>query len=95
MNRMVTGYLEVAELQAMNRVPMYMKNWVERLDQFLSMTGGEILDNAGSVSRTAALEKAHNEYESFKMRKRNEPTEVEKDFVEIEKKMKTISSSKK
>jgi hypothetical protein len=47
LNRMVTAYLELAELQALNRKPMYMKDWIERLDDFLKMTGKEILKNAG------------------------------------------------
>lgn len=50
LNRTVTAYLELAELQALNQKPMYMKDWIERLDDFLKMTGQNILDNAGSVS---------------------------------------------
>ncbi len=81
LNRMVTAYLEMAELQAMNRKPMYMKDWVARLDDFLSMTGNEILDHAGSVSHQKALEKAHVEYEKYKERTKNELSNVEKDFI--------------
>lgn len=43
LNRMVTAYLEVAELQALRQRPMYMKNWIERLDDFLKITGNDIL----------------------------------------------------
>lgn len=43
LNRMVTAYLELAELQALNQTPMYMKDWVARLDDFLKMTGKKIL----------------------------------------------------
>ena len=43
LNRMVTAYLEVAELQALNRKPMYMNDWSGRLDDFLKMTGNNIL----------------------------------------------------
>ena len=39
LNRMVTAYLEVAELQALNRKPMYMNDWLQRVDDFLQMTG--------------------------------------------------------
>jgi len=46
LNRMVTAYIEVAEIQAMDRSPMYMKDWVVRLDTFLKMTGKNILDHA-------------------------------------------------
>lgn len=55
LNRVVTAYLEVAELQALNRKPMYMKDWISRLDDFLRMTGNDILQNAGSISHEQAL----------------------------------------
>lgn len=81
LNRMVTAYLELAELQALNRKPMYMKDWATRLDEFLSMTGNDILTNAGSVSHQNALEKAHNEYEKYKEQIKNELSKAEKDFI--------------
>ena len=54
LNRVVTAYLELAELQALNRKPMYMKDWIARLDDFIRMTGNEVLDNAGTVSHQQA-----------------------------------------
>jgi hypothetical protein len=81
LNRMVTAYLEVAEIQAMNRTPMYMKDWIERLDGFLTMTGKNILTHAGSISHIMAIEKAHTEYDKYKERIKNEITKVEVDFV--------------
>lgn len=81
LNRMVTAYLELAELQALNRKPMYMKDWINRLDDFLTMTGSEILSNAGSVSHQKALDKAHKEYEKYKDRTKNELSKAEKDFI--------------
>jgi hypothetical protein len=78
---MVTAYLEIAELQALNRKPMYMKDWVNRLDDFLTMTGSEILTNSGSVSHQKALDKAHKEYEKYKELTKNELTKVEVDFI--------------
>ena len=66
LNRMVTAYLELAELQALNRKPMYMKDWIERLDDFLKMTGNGILQHAGTVSHEQALKKVNEEYEKFK-----------------------------
>ncbi|HRW25373.1 MAG TPA: virulence RhuM family protein [Spirochaetia bacterium] len=90
LNRIVTAYLEVAELQALNRKPMTMLDWVERLDQFLTMTGRELLANPGTVSHTAALNKAHREYEAFRLKMLDEPTEVEKHFIEAEKALKNI-----
>jgi hypothetical protein len=82
LNRMVTAYLELAELQALNRKPMYMKDWVERLDDFLRMTGNDILQNAGTISHKQAIKKASEEYEKYKEKTKNELTIVEKHFVE-------------
>jgi hypothetical protein len=81
LNRMVTAYLELAELQALNRKPMYMKDWIDRLDDFLTMTGSEILTNAGSISHQKALDKAHKEYEKYKEQTQNELSKAEKDFL--------------
>ena len=81
LNRMVTAYLELAELQALNRKPMYMKNWIERLDDFVKMTGNDILQNAGTVSHQQALKKATAEYEKYKEKSKNELSEAEKHFI--------------
>lgn len=81
LNRMVTAYLELAELQALNRKPMYMKDWSTRLDDFLTMTGSDILTNAGKISHQKALEKAHHEYEKYKEKVKNELSKAEKDFI--------------
>jgi hypothetical protein len=90
LNRMVTAYLEVAEIQALNRQPMYMKDWVERLDDFVRMTGNVVLQNAGSISHLQALEKATIEYEKYKTKTNNELSKVEDDFIkQIEDRTKT------
>ena len=81
LNRMVTAYLELAELQALNRKPMYMNDWIARLDDFLQMTGNTILDHAGSISHEKAVEKAKNEYQKFKATSLQQPTTAEEDFV--------------
>lgn len=81
LNRMVTAYLELAELQALNRKPMYMKDWIVRLDDFVRMTGNDILQNAGTVSHQQALKKANVEYEKYKEQTKNELSEAEKHFV--------------
>jgi hypothetical protein len=94
LNRIVTAYLEVAEIQALNRNPMTMQDWIERLHQFLTMTGRELLTHAGTVSHEAALQKAHDEYESFSLRQLDQPTEVERHFVEAEQELRQIESSK-
>jgi hypothetical protein len=81
LNRMVTAYLELAELQALNRKPMYMKDWLQRADDFLQMTGNEILKHAGKVSHKQALEKANENYEAYKAQIKNELSKAEKDFI--------------
>ena len=81
LNRMVTAFLEVAEIQALNNVPMYMKDWIKQLDSFLQMTGKDILDNAGEISHEQALKKAHMEYNKFKEQNKSALSKVEKDFI--------------
>jgi hypothetical protein len=96
LNRMVTAYLELAELQALNRKPMYMKDWIERLDDFVKMTGNNILQNAGTVSHKEALEKANIEYEKYKEKNKNELSGGEMDFVrQIESGMKEFKKAVK
>ena len=95
LNRIVAAYLEMAELQALNRTPITMQGWIERLDQFLTMTGRELLDHAGKISHNQALDKAHDEYEKFRLQQLLEPTEAEKHFIEAEQELKQIETSRK
>jgi len=81
LNRMVMAYLEIAELQALNQTPMYMKDWIEKLNDFLKMTGKDILDNAGTVSHEQAIQKAKDEYDLYKLKIKDELSFVEKDFI--------------
>lgn len=91
LNRMVTAYLEIAEIQALNRTPMYMADWISQLDNFLTMTGKEILQHSGKISHQKAIEKAHTEYEKYKEKIKNRITRVERDFInQIEDKSKEI-----
>jgi hypothetical protein len=96
LNRMVTAYLELAELQALNRKPMYMKDWISRLDDFLRMTGNEILAHAGKISHQQMLDKARQEYEKYKTQKSSELSEAEKHFVDyLEKETQKLPKPKK
>lgn len=81
LNRTVTAYLELAELQALNRKPMYMQDWITRLDEFLRMVGNEVLQHAGAVSHDQAVKKAELEHAKYKEKTKNELSKVEKDFV--------------
>lgn len=92
LNRIVTAYLEFAELQAMNRKPMTMRDWVSKLDDFLRISDREILTHAGKITHELAMQKAEAEFEAFRQRKalETEPTRVDKDFEEATKKLKNI-----
>jgi hypothetical protein len=91
LNRMVTAFLEIAEIQALDRTPMYMSDWVKQLDVFLKMTNKDILQHSGTISHQKAIEKAHNEYEIYKKKISNKITQVEKDFIkQIESKAKNL-----
>lgn len=82
LNRMVTAYIEMAEIQAMSKTPMYMKEWIARLDDFLKMTGKDILAHAGRISHEKAIQKINEEYMSYKEKTKNELSHVEEDFIE-------------
>ena len=81
LNRMVTAFLEIAEIQALDRTPMYMADWIKQLDTFLKMTNKDILKHSGTVTHKKAIEKAHQEYKIYKKRIKNRITQVEKDFI--------------
>lgn len=81
LNRIVTLYLEFAELQAVNHVPMYMNDWLAKLDDFLKMSGRDVLSHAGKISAEVAKLKANTEYDKFKERTKNELSPVEQHFL--------------
>lgn len=81
LNRTVTAYLELAELQALNQKPMYMKDWIARLDDFLKMTGQDILQHSGKISHQDAIEKAKAEYDKYNGSAKNDLSPVENDFI--------------
>lgn len=80
LNRMVSAYLDIAEINALNMKPMTMNDWKKELDSFLTMTHKEILEGAGKISHEKALEKAHEEYDKYM---RTHLTQAEKDYLEI------------
>ncbi|MDE6233280.1 MAG: virulence RhuM family protein [Lachnospiraceae bacterium] len=82
LDRLVSAYLDIAELRAMNREPMYMKDWLETIDDYLKMTRRDILNHKGKVSHKQALEKAHKEYEKYSEKAKLHLTAVEKHYLE-------------
>lgn len=65
LNRLVSGYFEIAEMQAMKHKPMYMSDYVETLDNILKSTGEDVLKDAGKISHKQAMEKALFEYRKY------------------------------
>ncbi len=82
LDRLVSAYLDIAELRAMNREPMYMKDWLETIDDYLKMTRRDILTHKGKVSHRQALEKAHKEYEKYSEKAKQYLSAVEKHYLE-------------
>ena len=82
LNRIVNLYLDFAELQAKSHVPMYMKDWIKKLDDFLTLSGKELLTHAGTVSAEVAKLKADTEYDRFRERTQYQLSPVEIHFLE-------------
>lgn len=82
LNRIVSLYLDFAEMQAEEHRPMYMKDWINILDEFLRISRKDILTHAGKISAKLAKEKADAEYDKFKERTQNELSAVEIHFLE-------------
>ena len=82
LNRIVSLYLDFAELQAKSHKPMYMKDWIQKLDDFLKLSGKELLSHAGKISAELAKQKADTEYDKFKERTAYSLSPVEIHFLE-------------
>jgi len=80
LNRIVSAYLDIAEINALNMHAMTMEDWKKELDSFLTMTHKEILQGAGTISHEKALKKAHEEYDKYM---KTHLTQAEKDYLEI------------
>jgi hypothetical protein len=81
LNTMVTAYLDFAELQALRKKPMYMIDWIKKLDDFISLNDGDILNNAGHITAEKARQKAKDEFEKYKRNAIEDLSAVEKDFL--------------
>lgn len=82
LNRIVSLYFDFAELQAQSHKPMYMKDWIQKLDDFLKLSGKELLTHVGTISAELAKQKANQEYDKFKERTQYELSPVEIHFLE-------------
>ena len=65
LNNLVSGYFDLAEINAIEHKPMYMSDYVEQLDSVLSSGNRKLLDGPGNVSHAKAIEKAKNEYRKY------------------------------
>ena len=95
LNRIVSLYLDFAEMQAEEHRPMYMKDWINILDDFLRISRKDILTHAGKISAKLAKEKADTEYDKFKERTKDDLSPVEIHFLEnFERERKRLSDDR-
>ncbi|MBU2602970.1 MAG: virulence RhuM family protein [Actinobacteria bacterium] len=94
LNRIVNLYLEFAELQALERRPMTMSNWIEKLDAFLKISGRELLDHAGMISADTARAKAEQEYDRYRAVVDAQPRPVDADFERAAREMQKLPRPK-
>ena len=87
LNRLVTSYLEFAELQAERGRLMKMLDWSTKLDDFLRLSDYELLNHAGSISAVQAKQKAALEYDAFQRVVDAKPSQVDKDFEQAIKRL--------
>lgn len=93
LNRIVSGFLDLAELQALDQNPMYMNDWMESLEGFLKLSRKEVLTNAGKISHQDAKAKAEIEYNKYRAIVNDGISKVEMDFIaSIEKVEKKINN---
>ncbi|MDH5741395.1 MAG: virulence RhuM family protein, partial [Nitrospira sp.] len=94
LNRIVSAYLEFAELQALNRRAMAMREWIVKLDEFLTLSGRELLNHAGKISAEAAKAKAELEYERYRAIVDAQPRRVDRDFEQAAKQIQKMPRPK-
>ena len=94
LNRIVTAYLEFAELQALNRRPMYMADWIDKLDDFLRLSDREILTHTGKISHDEAVSKAEGEFDKYRQTQAALPQSVDQHFQQTLDELQKIENRK-
>ena len=94
LNKIVTAYLDIAEVHALNQEPMYMKDWLETIDDYLKMTRRDILTGSGQITHKQALDKAHAEYDKYKSLSDNLLSPVEQHFIDSINSLECIADKK-
>ncbi len=95
LNRIVNAYIEFAELRALQRKVMTMRDWIEKLDEFLKLSEHELLDHAGKISAEQARIKAELEYANYRMLQDALPRRVDADFEKAAKELKNLPKPRK
>jgi len=95
LNRIVTAYIEFAELRALQRKVMTMRDWITKLDEFLKLSEHELLDHAGKISAEQAKMKAELEYERYRAILDSQPRAVDLDFEKTALELKKLPKPKK
>ncbi len=95
LNNLVEQYLIFAEGQAMRRIPMYMKDWIKKLDAFLNLNDRDILKDAGSISHELAKQNAELEYDKFIKDERKKLSKADKDFEQAIRKLEIKNKDRK
>lgn len=95
LNRIVNLYIEYAELQALERHPMAMRDWITKLDEFLRISGRQLLDHAGKISAEDARMKAEQEYARYRLLLDAQPRVVDADFEKVTEELKKLPRPKK
>ena len=90
LNKIVSAYLDIAEVRALAHEPMYMKDWLETIDDYLKMTRRDILTTKGRVTHKQAIDKAHAEYEKYRKKQDEILSSVERHFIESIKELETL-----
>ena len=88
LHRIVNLYIEFAELLALERKPMTMRDWVDKLDEFLKASGRKLLDHAGTISAEVAKAKAEHEYERYHALQDAKPRAIDAAFETTAKQLK-------
>ncbi|MEE1519145.1 virulence RhuM family protein [Waltera sp.] len=90
LNKIVSAYLDIAEVRALAHEPMYMKDWLETIDDYLKMTRRDILTTKGRVTHKQAIDKAHAEYEKYRKKQDELLSPVERHFIESIKELEAL-----
>jgi hypothetical protein len=95
LNRIVNAYIEFAELRALQRKVMTMRDWIAKLDEFLKLSEHELLDHTGKISAEHAKMKAELEYERYRALIDSQPRAVDLDFEKAASELKKMPKTKK